>query len=198
MVIGVDLDNVLSRTTHTFLAWYNQLKGTIIQCRDVRAFDMSSALGITLPQLFSIWDDFYKSNDFAHLRPLPYAQDVIRQTKERHPLVVVTARPIILEPLTRQWLDRYFRDCFSNVVFSTDVNTSNRPNGFSRKKSEICLSTGIETLVEDGLEYALDCAEQGISVLLFDYPWNRKQHDPSIRRVYSWKEVGYLLNGKHH
>ena len=45
-------------------------------------------------------------------------------------------------------------------------------------------------MVDDSLEHALDCSENGIKVLLFNQPWNQNGELPkSITRVYNWKEV---------
>jgi hypothetical protein len=49
--------------------------------------------------------------------------------------------------------------------------------GTSRKKSDICASIGADVLIDDNVGYALDCAHNGIRVLLYDweggYPWSK-------------------------
>eukprot|EP00951_Prasinocladus_malaysianus_P005852 scaffold41197_cov40-Prasinocladus_malaysianus.AAC.1 len=44
-------------------------------------------------------------------------------------------------------------------------------------KSEICKSIGAHVLIDDNPGYALECAEAGIHVLLYDwnlsYPWSK-------------------------
>jgi uncharacterized HAD superfamily protein len=97
----------------------------------------------------------------------------------------VTARPETLEKETRDWLKKYFKDLEFPVYFT------HRDAGMpSLKKSEICKSIGAEILIDDYIENALDCAENGIKVFLMDAPWNQTGSLPdNVVRVKSWKEV---------
>ncbi len=49
--------------------------------------------------------------------------------------------------------------------------------GVSRKKSDICKSIGAGVLIDDNPTYAMECAQAGIHVLLYDwnnaYPWSK-------------------------
>jgi hypothetical protein len=72
--------------------------------------------------------------------------------------------------------------------------------GASRKKSEICASIGAHVLIDDNVGYALDCASNGIDVLLFDwqgsYPWSKPPpgfEHPNIQVVRGWREVEEAL-----
>ena len=57
-------------------------------------------------------------------------------------------------------------------------------------------SLGAKVLIDDNPRYALECAEVGIRVLLFDYqnsyPWcktgSNNQH-PLVTKVHDWEEV---------
>lgn len=61
-------------------------------------------------------------------------------------------------------------------------------------------SLGAKVLIDDNPRYALECAEVGIRVLLFDYensyPWCKiesvNQH-PLVTKVHSWEEVEHQL-----
>lgn len=61
-------------------------------------------------------------------------------------------------------------------------------------------SLGASVLIDDNPRYALECAEVGIKVLLFDYensyPWSKSdsidQH-PLITRVHNWEQVEQQL-----
>jgi hypothetical protein len=73
--------------------------------------------------------------------------------------------------------------------------------GESRKKSEICAAIGAQVLIDDNPGYALDCAEAGMQVLLFDwhlnYPWAKTEGNgpshPNITRVADWAAVETVL-----
>lgn len=61
-------------------------------------------------------------------------------------------------------------------------------------------SLGAKVLIDDNPRYAIDCAEVGIKVLLFDYensyPWCKTdsvhQH-PLVTKVHNWEEVEQQL-----
>lgn len=66
-------------------------------------------------------------------------------------------------------------------------------------------SLGVEILIDDNPRYALECAEHGIEVLLFDlhgsYPWSKTAQGPThplITRVNDWSEVANYLQGRHY
>ena len=44
-------------------------------------------------------------------------------------------------------------------------------------------------MIEDAPETALQCAESGIHVILFDMPWNQALTHKNITRIHSWKEA---------
>ena len=68
--------------------------------------------------------------------------------------------------------------------------------GASRRKSEICRDVGAHVLVDDNPQYALDCAEAGVEVVLFDwerrYPWSKAlgagEHE-RVRPVPTWRDA---------
>lgn len=64
-------------------------------------------------------------------------------------------------------------------------------------------SLGVEVLIDDNPRYALECAEHGIEVLLFDlhgnYPWSKTEQGPThplITRVHNWSEVEQALRAR--
>ena len=73
--------------------------------------------------------------------------------------------------------------------------------GPSKPKSQLCQELGAQLLIDDNPVYALECAQRGIEVLLFDwelgYPWSKTagggpQHE-LITRVSSWAHVEAVL-----
>ena len=60
----------------------------------------------------------------------------------------------------------------------------------------VCRSLGAQVLIDDNPRYALECAEVGMRVLLFDYnnsyPWCKSDvvaSHPLVIKVQNWKEV---------
>ena len=59
-----------------------------------------------------------------------------------------------------------------------------------------CRSFGAQVLIDDNPRYAMECANDGMRVLLFDYdnsyPWCKTGVDeshPLVTKVHNWKEV---------
>jgi len=60
----------------------------------------------------------------------------------------------------------------------------------ANKKSDLCLKLGVEVLVDDCLEFAEECADKGIKVLLLDSPWNQTDSLPkNVKRMKNWDEI---------
>ena len=112
------------------------------------------------------------------------AIEVIEKLNKKHEIIIVTSRTKAKEEKTRKWIKRFI-NCAEEIFFIRK-NYSEKP----KTKAEICKEINADILIEDNLTYAKSCAENGIKVLLFNYPWNqaRRLH-PLIKRVRSWKEV---------
>ena len=54
-------------------------------------------------------------------------------------------------------------------------------------KVSVLKEMGIRYFVEDHLETCLEIAQEGITAIVFDQPWNRQ--DSSLPRAASWKEL---------
>ena len=59
-----------------------------------------------------------------------------------------------------------------------------------------CRSFGAQVLIDDNPRYAMECANDGMRVLLFDYdnsyPWFKTGVDeshPLVTKVHNWEEV---------
>ncbi|KAI8016393.1 Zinc finger protein ZAT5 [Camellia lanceoleosa] len=97
---------------------------------------------------------------------------------------------------TIEWIEKHYQGLFQEIHFGNHFALE----GQSRPKSDICRSLGAKVLIDDNPRYAMECAEVGIRVLLFDYensyPWCKiesvNQH-PLVTKVNSWDEVEHQL-----
>ncbi|KAG6540820.1 hypothetical protein Mapa_017798 [Marchantia paleacea] len=140
---------------------------------------------------------FFESKHFKNgIRPVPGAYQTLLHLAAYCNLVVVTSRQHVIREPTLEWIERYYSGIFKEVHFGNHFALE----GSAKPKSEICRSLGAHILIDDNPRYAMECAECGIEVLLFDfhgsYPWSKTpcgpQH-PLITRVKDWKEVERAL-----
>jgi hypothetical protein len=116
------------------------------------------------------------------------AYDALQRLKASHELAIVTSRQFAIQGATMEWLDANFPGTFSSVHFGNHFAKA----GTSRQKSEICREIGAHVLIDDNPTYALDCASNGMQVLLFNwnltYPWclQPDQCDPRLSRDREW------------
>lgn len=97
---------------------------------------------------------------------------------------------------TIEWIQKHYPGLFQEIHFGNHFALE----GESRSKSDICRCLGAKVLIDDNPRYALECAEVGIRVLLFDYensyPWCKSEfvsQHPLVTKVHNWEEVEHRL-----
>lgn len=126
-------------------------------------------------------------NDRPHeldLRPNTGAEEVLaRIAHTAPPLSVVTARTIG-EPV-RLWFEK-------NIPAIPLSRIRVDATGESTAKLQILRSHGIRYFVEDRLDTCHMLAEEGITPILFDQPWNREDHPFTV--VTCWDDIASLIS----
>ena len=113
------------------------------------------------------------------------ARENLLKLKEHFELHVVTARPHNVREQTISWVKEHYDGIFCDFHFGNLYGMT----GERKKKSQICKEIGAVGLVDDSAGYAMDCAVNGIKVVLFgNYAWNNAtvEHD-LIARADSWE-----------
>lgn len=191
MYIGVDIDSVIAETVPHLLRFFNKIYGTNFNKRKHTSYYFASLFNISLEEVLNELHAFYDSRNFNLVKPVRGSQKGIEYLSKKHQLSAITSRPSHIEKKTLQWLDTYFPKQFLTVHHTNQVSHANEPK---KKKSEICQELGIELLIDDHLDFAIDVASVGIPVLLFNQPWNQTNKLPKgIQRVRSWKEIREML-----
>ncbi|GAV73992.1 NT5C domain-containing protein [Cephalotus follicularis] len=159
-------------------------------------------------EFFRIWNcsrdeadfrvhEFFKTPYFkTGIHPIPGAQNALHRLSRLYNLSVVTSRQNAIKDHTIEWIEKHYHGLFQEIHFGNHFAL----DGESRSKSEICRSLGAKVLIDDNPRYAIECAEAGMRVLLFDYensyPWCKtdsiNQH-PLVTKVHNWEEVEELL-----
>ncbi|XP_042486519.1 uncharacterized protein LOC122066743 isoform X1 [Macadamia integrifolia] len=159
-------------------------------------------------EFFKIWNcsrdeadirvhEFFKTSYFkTGIHPIPGSQRILQKLSSFCDLSVVTSRQNVIKDHTIEWIEKYYPGLFREIHFGNHFAL----DGISRKKSDICRSLGAQVLIDDNPRYAVECAEVGIRVLLFDYqnsyPWCKTGSDnlhPLVTKVHDWEEVEQQL-----
>ncbi|KAL2503318.1 uncharacterized protein Fot_37166 [Forsythia ovata] len=155
-------------------------------------------------EFFKIWNcsrdeadirvhEFFETSYFKKgIHPIPGALKALQNLSELCNLSVVTSRQNAIKQDTIAWIEKHYPGVFQEIQFGNHFAL----DGHARPKSEICKSLGAKVLIDDNPRYAIECADAGIRVLLFDYensyPWCKtesvNQH-PLVTRVNNWEEI---------
>uniref|UniRef100_A0A0E0DY95 Uncharacterized protein n=1 Tax=Oryza meridionalis TaxID=40149 RepID=A0A0E0DY95_9ORYZ len=193
MVVAVDVDEVLG----SFLAALNKFIADRYSLNH-------SVSEYHVYEFFKIWNcsreranflvhEFFTTHYFQDgIHPIPGARDALQNLSSFCSLSVVTSRQDAIKNHTLDWIGKYYPGLFEQIHFGNHFALQ----GQSKPKSEICRSFGAQVLIDDNPRYALDCAEDGMRVLLFDYhnsyPWCKTGVDeshPLVTKVHNWQEV---------
>ncbi|VFQ63405.1 unnamed protein product [Cuscuta campestris] len=155
-------------------------------------------------EFFKIWNcsrdeadirvhEFFKTSYFkTGIHPIPGARQALQKLHRFCNYSIVTSRQNAIKDHTIGWIEKHYPGLFENVHFGNHFALS----GKSIPKSEICRSVGSKVLIDDNPRYAIECADVGIKVLLFDYensyPWCKTEvveGHPLVTKVHNWEEV---------
>lgn len=185
--IGIDVDDVLASFVPTFINWHNHTYGTELRSGSFTSYRFGEILKLSAQGTTDRVMEFYDSGDFANMSLVDGAREGIRLLNGRgHNLVAVTARLKVVEESTLSWLGKNFGHDIPEAHFSHNHYAG---MGGALTKPEICQQLGIGLIVEDSMDYARQCAEVGIPVVLLDRPWNQGSLPRSVTRVCSWEEI---------
>ncbi|MEK6833525.1 MAG: hypothetical protein AABY32_05760 [Nanoarchaeota archaeon] len=191
--IGVDIDDTSVDFVGNYILYFNQKYKANLKKEDFKTCSFNKTIGGTMEESINLVNEFYKSNLFKKMFPLPNSVEIIKLLKQAgYELFVITSRPDFLKAETEVFIDKYFSNNFSDIFFSYNYYTK-RQNG-GKSKAEICLDKKISFMIDDSLEYCKQCAEKGIESLLFgNFPWNQDGEFGDKIRVKDWLKVGEKL-----
>ena len=185
--IGIDIDDVLLDFVGTYVLFHNQTYKTNLKKEDFRTYSFNYARGGTMKQAVNSVKQFYSTSFFKEMKPLSGSVEAINRLKQEYDLYNITSRPDYIFEETVEQIKKHFGNSFLEIYFSSNHYTGRKNSG--KSKAEICLQKGISKLIDDSLEYALECAKEGIDALLLDTPWNQNGEHERINRVKNWNEI---------
>ena len=185
MNIGIDIDNTISTTRETILEaaeHFNQENHRPNQF-DLSYYNLEKSLGWDSPttQLFL---SSYLADIYRQVQPKPHAVEVIKELHAQHQIILITSRNQRNESITEitlNWLNQH------DIAYDKLVmNHTDNMHHFSKLAD--CLENGVELMIEDHHDLALEISTQ-LPVILFDYPYNSQLTKDNIIRVQDWRQV---------
>ena len=205
-VIAIDCDDTLSRTNETICNWHNTHYNTDLTIDDFNHFQYWRIREWgDKQQAMTKVHEFNRSSEWKQIPVIEEAVKAIKQLKDAgHTLVIITARMASEAELTRDFIERHFPDCFTEIYFTSAFESRSadaeggpqdkeaakklpeqkghlRYTSIPKPKSEICKLIGAKVLVDDSIENAFEVHKNaGIPVALYgDWNWNKKEIDPA-------------------
>ncbi|MBI2667033.1 hypothetical protein HYX13_05460 [Candidatus Woesearchaeota archaeon] len=189
MNIGVDVDEVLADFVPALIAFHNTAYQTSFTREQFSSYRFWEVWGGTREQAIEKVYLFYQTSYFQQIVPVKGSQRELEKLKSFGPensFYIITSRQKDISEATNSWVKQHFPNIFSEIFFTNHYSRS----GKVKTKKEICEILEIDLLVEDSLDYALECSAPSRRILLLDCPWNQKNPmPPEIQRVFSWSEI---------
>lgn len=193
MRIGVDLDEVIVEFVRGYLRLFNKKYNRNVRFGDISSYNLWIPLGISREEAFELADEYYESEDFDDIKLVEGARDGLMRLAQdpKYQVVIVTSRPVHVREKTQLFFRQNFNGLDIEVIYSGDIFKKQ-----GKTKAEICRELGLDFLIEDRRDYALECAAKGTRVLLLDKPWNQSGgfHD-KMKRVVGWRGILEQING---
>lgn len=190
MKIAIDIDDVLANFLPTLLDFHNTTYKTNYEKEHFKTFHLWETWGGTREEAIDKVFHFYETEEFKNIAVIEGAKDAVKLLKQNHELIVVTARPEDLRSKTEEWISTHFPGLFSDIHIANRFSKS----GPQTTKALLCEKHGADMLIDDSLDYALECVAPHRKILLFDNPWNQHPELPTgIHRVRSWEEIQKMI-----
>jgi len=186
MKIGIDLDGILADFLSALIKYHNLTYGTKLKKDQFLSYGFWKIWGGTEDEAIQKLCDFYETPFFKNIQPVFGAKKAISTLRQNNDLFIVTSRPDDVVDKTLEWVNNHFPNTFTDICFANNYFGG----GASKTKTQICDEIGVNILIEDSMEYAIECVNSKRKIFLLDYPWNQHPELPQgIRRFLSWDEI---------
>ena len=194
--IAVDVDEVLAQFLLSLNSYYAERFGKQYHIEHYDEYYFCKVWNCSPEASNDIVHQFFESHHFRDgIVPVPGALDVLKKLQSKCDLVVVTSRQTAIQDATLRWIEAHYPGIFTELYFCNHFALE----GESFTKAEIMKKHGIDMLIDDNKNYALESAEEGLDVILFgSYPWNDACADhEKIQRCNGWDDIYEYVKKKY-
>lgn len=178
--IGVDVDEVLTPFCRPMFERAGH------ECPEGKfPYHYAAALGISQTDSTRMVYDFYESQEFADLKPIPGALAGLSffMNALDYDVYIITGRQDRVRQKTEEWVERYFPGVVRDVIL-TNSFTSN-----SISKANLCKSLAISAMVDDSHQVCMECEYAHVKGINYVgdpiYPWCEE----NALAAHNWDEV---------
>ena len=192
---GMDMDGLEADTygkynsPNSFVPWFNRKYGTKFTVRDYyEPGDGLSKFGIPYHDWVAEFSHFINEVGYTGLSHMQGAREGIIRLASMAEIIRITGRNKDYLSHTSSWVEKHIPEVNGKIRFSLNYF---HPREGLPTKAKICREEGVVLMIEDEVKHAMQCAEEGISTILF-HPDNYgyKLH-PLITVVWDWEEIVY-------
>ncbi|MES2631156.1 MAG: hypothetical protein V4611_04315 [Patescibacteria group bacterium] len=192
-IISIDIDDVLSESASSFVAFSNKHWGTNLTAEDynddwAKMWNMEPGEA-TNAELKTRGDEYHKTVlNHSSLN----AHQALEKLKKDFDLILVTSRRTSMKGDTLTWIQREFPGIFlEDKIFFAGMWDVISEHSAKVTKGELLKELGSSYHIDDQPKHCFAALENGITPLLFgEYGWNREVEVPKgMVRVKDWFEV---------
>ena len=181
-LIGFDIDGVVADTGGAFIRIANEEYGiNSISLDDITSFEVIDCLDVDQGIIEEIFIRLLDDPLTAGLQPMEDAIPVLHRFADEAPLTFITARPHE-KPIAR-WLKHYLQPATFEKIRLVAM-------GVHDNKIAYIKDLGLKYFVDDRLQTCKMLANEGITPLVYNQPWNKNGHD--LPTVNDWQAIHSL------
>jgi uncharacterized HAD superfamily protein len=181
-LIGFDIDGVVADTGGAFIRIAGEEYGiNSITLEDITSFEVIDCLDVDQGIIEAIFTRLLDDPLTAGLQPMEDAISVLHRFADEAPLTFVTARPH-KKPIAR-WLKNFLQPATFEKIRLVAM-------GVHDNKTSYIKDLGLKYFVDDRLQTCRMLANEGITPLVYNQPWNKNGHD--LPTVNDWQAIRNL------
>jgi uncharacterized HAD superfamily protein len=180
--IGFDIDGVVADTGGAFIRIANEEYDLdSISLKDITFYEVVDCLNVDQAIIHEIFKRLHDEPLPSGIQPMEGALNVLHTFAEHAPLTFVTARSL-KDPIAR-WLKHYLKPAaFEQMRLEV--------MGMHDNKTPYIKNLGLKYFVDDRLQTCQDLAQDGITPLVYNQPWNMNGHN--LQTVDNWQAIHAL------
>jgi hypothetical protein len=176
--LAFDIDGVIADTFRVFVKTARESYGVEIEYEDITEYDFRKVIDIDDETSNAIIEQILEDPVGIGIAPVQGAAEVLRRLSCFGPLCLVTART------NREAIMEWVRQA---LQIENGDHLRLEATGTHEDKLPVLLRHNIRYFVEDRLETCYLIQQSPVTPIVFDQPWNRKDHP--FLSVGSWDEI---------